>query len=196
MLFEVFQDLFKTICKPNWFSTKSLPDFLNPASPLGDRRSNDVFLSSSKETPLPFGEGYPPPPLPRLFWVGAAMCQGVLFRPRWLQEGLRCSKMASKMPQDSARSLKMTSIMPPRNPKRATRRFQVLSETPQDPSKSPKSFEHLKEINELCLLAVSLPMAPRWPKKAPRGSQEAPKTAPRAPKSAPRGPRDGPKRRF
>ena len=34
------------------------------ASPLGNRRSNDIFLSSSKETPLPFGEGYLPPLLP------------------------------------------------------------------------------------------------------------------------------------
>ena len=111
--------------------------------------------------------------------------------------------MASKMAQDSARSLKMTSIMPPRGLKRATRRFQVLSETFQDPPKSPKSFKNLKKIYDFGLLAVSLPirfwglkMAPRWPKKAPRRAQEAPKTAPRAPKSAPRAPQEGPKRRF
>ena len=117
-----------------------------------------MFLSSSKETPLPFGEGYPPPPLPGLFWGGFASGQGVQDGPRWLQEGLRCSKMASKMAQDSARSLKMSSIMPPRGPKRVTRRFQELSETPQDPSKSPKSFNNLKKIYDFGLLAVSLPM--------------------------------------
>ena len=54
--------------------------------------------------------------------------------------------MASKMAHDSARSLKMSSIMPPRGPKRVTRRFQELSETLQDPSKSPKSFKNLKKI--------------------------------------------------
>ena len=110
--------------------------------------------------------------------------------------------MASKMAQDSARSLKMTSIMPPRGLKRATRRFQVLSETFQDPSKSPKSFKNFKKNYDFGLVAVSLPMrfgglkmALRWPKKAPRGAQEAPKTAPRAAKSAPKGPQEGLKRR-
>ena len=66
--------------------------------------------------------------------------------------------MASKMPQDRARSLKITSIMPPRGLKKATRRFQVLSETFQDPPKSPKSFKNLRNIDEFGLLAVSLPM--------------------------------------
>ena len=80
-----------------------------------------------------------------------------MFRPGWLEEGLRCSKTASKMLQDSAILLKMTSIMPPTSPKKATRRFQVLSETPEDLPKKPKSLKHLKEINELCLLAFSLP---------------------------------------
>ena len=47
--------------------------------------------------------------------------------------------------------------MPPRGPKRATRRIQVLLETPQDLPEKPKSFKHLKEIND-CLLAFSLPM--------------------------------------
>ena len=143
------------------------------------------------------------PSPPRAVFEGVARWQGVLFRSRWLQEGLRCSKMASKMAQDSARWLKMTSIMLPRGPKRATRRLQVLWEPPQDPPKSPKSFKNLRKIKDFCILAVSLPMrfgslkmAPRRPNKAPRGAQKAPKTAPGAPKSAPRAPQDGPNRRF
>eukprot|EP00959_Pyramimonas_sp_CCMP1952_P035683 747217-Pyramimonas_sp.AAC.1 len=60
--------------------------------------------------------------------------------------------MASKMAQGSARSLKMTSIMPPRGLKRATRRFLVLSETPQDPEE-PQIFQNKKKIDDLCLLA-------------------------------------------
>ena len=99
-----------------------------------------------------------PYPLPWTWTGGFATSWSVQDGPRWLQEGLRCSKMASKMAQDSARSLKMSSIMPPRGPKRVTRRFQELSETPQDPSKSPKSFKHLRKIADFGILAVSLPM--------------------------------------
>ena len=90
------------------------------------------------------------------FGVRSARWQGVLFRPRWLQEGLRCSKMASKMAQDSARSLKMTSIMHPRGLKTAPRRFQVPSEPSKDPSKRPKSFKNLRKINVFGLLTFSL----------------------------------------
>ena len=106
--------------------------------------------------------------------------------------------MASKMAQDSARWLNMTSIMPPRGPKRATRRLHVLWEPPQDPPKSPKSFKNLRKINDFCILAFSHPigswglkMAPRWPKRAPRGPQEGPKTLPKSPKRAPRGDSEG-----
>ena len=78
--------------------------------------------------------------------------------PRWLQEGLREPKIASKIAQDSPTWLKMTSIMPPRGPKRATRRFQVLLDTPQDLPEKPKSYNNLRKINDCCLLAFSLPM--------------------------------------
>ena len=66
--------------------------------------------------------------------------------------------MASKMAQDSARSLKMSSIMPPRGLKRATRRLQVLLETPQDLPEIPKTFKYLRKIDDFYFLAVSLPM--------------------------------------
>eukprot|EP00959_Pyramimonas_sp_CCMP1952_P443173 9278553-Pyramimonas_sp.AAC.1 len=59
-------------------------------------------------------------------------------------------------PPDSARSLEMTSIMPPRRRKRTTLRFQVPSTTPQDLPEKPKSFKHLRTIIYFCLLAFSL----------------------------------------
>ena len=99
-----------------------------------------------------------PYPLPWTWTGGAASHQTVLFLSRWLQEGVRCSRMAPKMPQYSTRSLKMTSIMPPRGTKRATRRFQVLLDTPQDLPEKPKSFKNQKKITDFCLLAFSLPM--------------------------------------
>ena len=79
-------------------------------------------------------------------------------REGWLQDGLREPKMASKIAQDSPTWLKIANNMPPRGPKRATRRIQVLLETPQDLPEKPKSFKNLKKINDVCLLAFSLPM--------------------------------------
>ncbi len=66
--------------------------------------------------------------------------------------------MTSKMAQYSERSLKMSSIMPPRGPKRVTGRILELSKTSQDPSNSPKSLKNLKKMHDSGLLAVSLPM--------------------------------------
>eukprot|EP00959_Pyramimonas_sp_CCMP1952_P360546 7550599-Pyramimonas_sp.AAC.1 len=66
--------------------------------------------------------------------------------------------MASKIAQDGPTWLKTVSGMPPRRPKRATRRLKVLLETPQDPSKSLKSVKNLGKIGDVCLLAFSLPM--------------------------------------
>eukprot|EP00959_Pyramimonas_sp_CCMP1952_P374581 7844848-Pyramimonas_sp.AAC.1 len=88
--------------------------------------------------------------------------------------GLRCSKMASKMAQDSERSLKMSSIMPPRGPKSITRRILELSQTSQDPSNNPKSFKNLKKMHDFGLLAVSLPALLR-PQGGPKMAQEGPK---------------------
>eukprot|EP00959_Pyramimonas_sp_CCMP1952_P088013 1841565-Pyramimonas_sp.AAC.1 len=66
--------------------------------------------------------------------------------------------MASKIAQDSPTWLKTASDMPPRRPQRATKRFQVLLETPQDPSKRVKSVKSQRNINLCCLLAFSLPV--------------------------------------
>ena len=99
-----------------------------------------------------------PYPLPWTWTGGFARGWSVQDGPRWLQEGLRCSKMASKMAQDSRRWFKTASDMPPRGPKRATRRIQVLLETPQDLPEKPTSFTHLRNISDVCLLAFSLPM--------------------------------------
>ena len=144
-----------------------------------------------------------PYPLPWT-WTGRfASGQSVQDGPRWLQEGLGEPKMASKIAQDSSRWLKIASDIPPRGPKTAPRRIQVPSESSTAPSKKPKPFKSLGEINVFGILAFSLPMgfgslkmAPRWPKRAPRGAQESPKTAPRASKSAPRAPQERSRRRF
>ena len=162
--------------------------------------------SSLLPTPFfPFGEGFTPPPTPspgpwREGFAGRWSAQD---GPRWLQEGLREPKMASKIAQDSPTWLKIAHNMPPRGSKTASRRLQEAKEPPKEAPERPKSFKNLKKINDLCLLAFSLPMAfrglkmaPRWPKRAPRGAQESPKTAPRAPKSAPRAPQEGSRRRF
>eukprot|EP00959_Pyramimonas_sp_CCMP1952_P132664 2773888-Pyramimonas_sp.AAC.1 len=59
--------------------------------PSGRRWSNDIMLSSS-QTPLPFGELYTPPPLPRV-WTGGS---GVIRGPSSAQDG---SKRASGAPR-------------------------------------------------------------------------------------------------
>ena len=88
-----------------------------------------------------------PYPLPWAWTGPVAGSWSVLFGPRWLQEGLREPKMASKIAQDSPTWLKIANNMPPRGPKRATRRIQVLLETPQDLPEKPKSIKHLGENN-------------------------------------------------
>ena len=118
-------------------------------------------LSRQSIQPLPLlgGGVYPSPyPLPWTWTGRPPRCQTALLGTRWPQEGLRCSKMASKMAQDSRRWCKIASDMPPRGSKRATRRPQVLSEPPRDPPRRPKSFQNLREINDFGLPASSLPM--------------------------------------
>ena len=95
--------------------------------------------------------------------------------------------MASKMVQDSARCLKMASKMLQETP-RPLQDGPWPRSLPKEAPKRPKSFKHLKKINDFCLPAFSLPMAfrslkmaSRWPKRAPRGAQESPKMARRCP---------------
>ena len=126
----------------------------NPTSPLG---AGGLGRFLFQPPAFPCSGGLPPPP--PCVWTGfPAMCQRVLFGPRWLQEGLRERKMASKMAQDSGRRVKIASDTRPRGLKTAPRRFQVPSEASKDPPKRPKSFKNLKKINVFCLLAFSPPM--------------------------------------
>eukprot|EP00959_Pyramimonas_sp_CCMP1952_P254899 5323659-Pyramimonas_sp.AAC.1 len=78
------------------------------------------------------------------------------------------------MLQEAPRSLQDSSKTPPKHPRRPPA------------SKKPRSVHNLEEINVVCFLAFSLPMAirgvkmaPRWPKRIPGETQESPKTAPR-----------------
>eukprot|EP00959_Pyramimonas_sp_CCMP1952_P031165 653242-Pyramimonas_sp.AAC.1 len=63
--------------------------------------------------------------------------------------------MASKAAQGSRRWFKIASNIPPGGPTRATRRFQVPSESPLDP---PKDCNPPRKSNELWLLALMIPM--------------------------------------
>ena len=109
---------------------------------------------------LPLRGGvYPSPyPLPWAWMGGAAGRQIVQDGPRWLQEGLRKPKMASKIAQDSPTWLKIVNDMPPRGSKTASRRLQEAKESPKEVPERPKSFKNQKKINVLGLLAFSLPM--------------------------------------
>ena len=77
-------------------------------------------------------------------------------------------KVASKIAQDSTTWLSIANSMPPRGPKKATRRIQALFGTPQDSPEKPKSFNNLKDINGDYLHAFSLPMRFCGLKMAPK----------------------------
>eukprot|EP00959_Pyramimonas_sp_CCMP1952_P037757 790428-Pyramimonas_sp.AAC.1 len=85
--------------------------------------------------------------------------------------------------------------MPPIGPKRATKRFQVLSETPQDPPKAPNPS---KTYGQSMICAFSpfrfrrASEASSWPQDYPR-PQEGPKRPPRRPQERPRTLQEGPK---
>eukprot|EP00959_Pyramimonas_sp_CCMP1952_P160918 3365051-Pyramimonas_sp.AAC.1 len=66
-----------------------------------------------------------------------------LVGPRWLQEGLRERKMASKMAQDSSRWLKIASDTHQEGLKAAPRRIHVPIEPSTAPPKMPSSFKSL-----------------------------------------------------
>eukprot|EP00959_Pyramimonas_sp_CCMP1952_P115360 2411096-Pyramimonas_sp.AAC.1 len=60
--------------------------------------------------------------------------------------------------------------MPARGPKKATRRIQVLLDTPSGPLREAKLLQCIRRINDVCLIPFSLPMrfaASRWPLDAP-----------------------------
>eukprot|EP00959_Pyramimonas_sp_CCMP1952_P257606 5382218-Pyramimonas_sp.AAC.1 len=63
-------------------------------------------------------------PTPVLRLGGPVSGQGVQDGPRWLQNGLRWTKMTYDMAQDSPRWVKMTSDVLPRVPKKALRRLE------------------------------------------------------------------------
>ena len=82
-----------------------------------------------------------PYPLPWVWTGGGASGQSVQDGPRWLQEGLREPKMASKMAQYTSRRLKIAFDMHPRGSKTAPRRFQVPSEPSEDHPKRPNGSQ-------------------------------------------------------
>ena len=154
--------------------------------------------------PLLGGGVYPSPILPPLGLDGAPRDR--FERPRWLKmapRGAPSRKMASKMAQDTSRWVKIASDIPPRGPKTAPRRIQVPFEPSTAPSKMPKPFKSLREINVFGILAFSLPMgfgslkmAPRWPKRAPRGAQEGPRRPQDRPRGAQERSKTAPRRRL
>ena len=112
----------------------------SPTSPLGRR----WFRAFPLPTPFfPFGEGFPPPPYPLPWtWTGpVATHWSVQDGPRWLQEGLREPKMASKIAQDSPTWLKIAHHMPPRGSNTASKRLQEAKEPPKEAPERPKSFK-------------------------------------------------------
>ena len=128
----------------------------------------------------------PPTPLPWTWRGGFASGQSVLFGPRWLQEGLRALKMASKIAQYSPTWLQLAHNMRPRGSNTAPRRLQVAKKLPKEAPERPTSFKHL---GKPMLFAFS-PFRFRWALEASRWLQDGPKTASRASKSAPRGPQE------
>ena len=99
-----------------------------------------------------------PYPLPWAWTGGGARRQIVQDGPRWLQEGLREPKMASKIAQDSPTWLNIAHNMPSRGLKTAPRRLQVAKGPPKEDPEKPEPIKNLRKINVVCLLAFSLPM--------------------------------------
>eukprot|EP00959_Pyramimonas_sp_CCMP1952_P344435 7214041-Pyramimonas_sp.AAC.1 len=96
------------------------------------------------------------------------------------------------MPQDGSHDA-------PRGPKTAPRRLQMAKELPQEAPKRPKSFQNLRTITALGVLAFSHPMAirglrmaPRWPKRDPKALPRIPTAFPEGPKRRPGGAQEAP----
>ena len=108
----------------------------------------------------PSGRGLPlPRPLPLDLDGGFARWQRALFGPRWLQEGLREPKIASKIAQESPTWLKIAHNMPPRGSNTAPKRLQVAKEPPEEAPERPTSIKSQRKLNVfVCLLIFSLPM--------------------------------------
>ena len=109
---------------------------------------------------FPLGEWFTPPPTPSPWtWrEGAARRWSAQDGLRWLQEGLKEPKMASKIVQDSPRWFKIAINMHPRALETASGRLQVPFELSKEAPKRPKSFKSLVFFYVFCILAVSRPM--------------------------------------
>ena len=131
----------------------------NPTSPLGREWFRSPIFPFSNPLFPHRGRVYPSPyPLPWTWREGSASGQGSLFGPRWLQEGLREPKIASKIDQDSPTWLKIAHNMPPTGSNTAPRRLQVVKEPPEEAPEKPKSFKKHMKINVFGHLAFSLLM--------------------------------------
>ena len=106
----------------------------------------------------------PPTPSPGPGRGGGARRQIVQDGPRWLQEGLREPKMASKTAQDSPTWLNIANNMPPRGSKTAPKRLQVAKEPSKAAPEKPKPFRYQRKLNVL----VFSPFRFRWAYEASR----------------------------
>ena len=97
-------------------------------------------------------------PLPWAWTGGAARGWSAQDCPRWLQEGLRELKMASKIGQYSPTWLQLAHNMPPTGPNTASRRLLVAKEPPKEAPEKPKTFKHIGKIYVFCFIVFSLPM--------------------------------------
>ena len=140
-----------------------------------------------------------PYPLPWTWRGGFAGRWSAQDGPRWLQEGLRALKMASKIAQDSPTWLQLAHNMRPRGSSTAPRRLQVVKEHSKEALEKPKSFKNIGK--PMCFAFSPFRFrwaleASRWLQDGPRRPHERPKTAPRRPQERPRAPQEGPKKRF
>lgn len=134
-------------------------------------------------------EGYPPTPLPEVLVAvmgggGSASCQGAQDSPRWLQESLRCSKMAPK-PNMVQYSCRRTSKRPDKVHKTVPSTLKV----PRDPLKRPTSFKHIGKHMMLACSPFRLRSvfnASREPPDGPREAQEGATELPIRPKERPK----------
>ena len=97
-------------------------------------------------------------PSPWAWRKGSARGWSVQDGPRWLQEGPREAKMASKIVQDSPRLFKMAINIHPRALETAPGRLQVPFEPSKEAPKRPKSFKSIVFFDAFCILALSRPM--------------------------------------
>ena len=167
----------------------------NPTSPFGrEWFSSLIFPSSNPLLPLRGGVYPSPYPLPWTWRGPVAGRWSAQDGPRWLQEGLRALKMASKIAQDSPTWLQLAHNMRPRGSSTAPRRLQVVKEPPKEVLERPKSFKHIGKPKFVLPPRLFASDGPLRPQDGPKMAQYGPKRGPRRPQERPRAPQERPKR--